>query len=896
VTEATRVHPRLGTHVLWFQVAIVVLLTSASTLLSVRHAEQSDDRVTAQALERTETTAAAVDEFLDQRIGVLLALATAPVIVEGTEAQQDAYFARVDLEAVGFGGGFGLITLDGRMTSYANSAGPDAVVDVTQRSYYQAVAASDAPFVGEAVLFRPSENLVVPIAVPVLGVDGSMRGILVGALRLDAAGEAPLLRVLGLGMTVVDRAGQVIVEGGAIGRLRSVVDDEVYASMDGGDPGVDSDAVDLQGEHNQLVSHAPVATGGWLIVVDVPRDEAFGDARRQLLQEMGIKGLISMMALGGALIAGRRLGRAADSVARSAAVSAAQSRVLERIALRHPLDEVLDTVRTEFQALSPRSDMRRRIRGLLDAEAGDTSAATDTPLRPLEDEPQQGAVAIAAHLVQVAVEQDRSASETLRSERRYRALVEANAEAVWRYVPGLPHSETSPWWRDLTGQKPAEMDGLGWLDAVHPEDRDRTEEMWRAGISAGEPFAGTFRVRNAASDYLQLELRGVPVPSEDGTTVEWIGTYVDVTEKRRQEEALLISEERNRLALDAADLGAWDWDLVTGDVVWSPVVERHVGLAPGTFPGTIEAFRSFIHPDDRAHVRDRARLALELGQPYSAEFRLVRVDGAIRWTKTSGLVIRDSSGRPVRLLGIDVDSTQEKERQVERQLFLASVAHDLKNPIAVLKASAQLLQRRISRGLPIDTQETRTRLAIIESNAARLARRLDDLSDISQLEAGYPVDLTLAPVDLVTIATTCVEAARRATVAHNLRLEADQPTLVGSWDGSRIERVLDNLISNAIKYSPDGGDVNVRLWSDSVNALVSVADEGMGVPDTDWDAIFRFRQRGSNVGSISGSGVGLAGAARLVELAGGEISVSAGNGPGATFVVRLPLSTSEESA
>lgn len=231
MTEATRVHPRLGTHALWFLVAIVVLLTSASTLLSVRHAEQSDDRVAAQALERTETTAAAVDEFLDQRIGVLLALATAPVIVEGTEAQQDAYFARVDLETIGFGGGFGSITLDGRMTSYANAAGPDAVVDVTQLSYYRAVVASDAPFVGEAVLSRPSENLVVPIAVPVRGADGTMRGILVGALRLDATGEAPLLRILGPEMTVVDRAGQVIVEGGAIGRLRSVVDDEVYASM-----------------------------------------------------------------------------------------------------------------------------------------------------------------------------------------------------------------------------------------------------------------------------------------------------------------------------------------------------------------------------------------------------------------------------------------------------------------------------------------------------------------------------------------------------------------------------------------------------------------------------------------------------------------------------------------
>ena len=167
---------RPGRHILQLLVAIIMLLTGASTLLSFRHAEQSDDRVTAQAMARTETTAAAVDEYLDQRIGVLLALGTAPVFVEGTPEQQDAYFARVDLERVGFGGGFGLVSLDGRMTSFADSAGPDAVVDVTRRSYYQAVVASGAPFVGEAVLAQPSAFLVIPIAVPVQAVDGAMRG------------------------------------------------------------------------------------------------------------------------------------------------------------------------------------------------------------------------------------------------------------------------------------------------------------------------------------------------------------------------------------------------------------------------------------------------------------------------------------------------------------------------------------------------------------------------------------------------------------------------------------------------------------------------------------------------------------------------------------------------
>ena len=878
---------RPGTNVLWLLVAIIVVLSGVSTVLSIRHAEESDDRVTSRALERIETTASAVDEYLAQRISVLQALASAPVFVQGTPEQHDEYMARVDLETLGFGGGFAVVSLDGQMTAAASFSEPDQVVDVSQRDYYQAVRDARRPFVGKAVLSQPTGFLVVPVAVPVWSLDGQMRSILVGALRLDDSGEPPLLRIIGPDIT--------IVEHGAIAQLRSVAEDPVYRQMTSSIRGVDRDATDLAGESEQLVSHAPVGTGAWLIVADTPRAGAFGGARRQLLQELAIKGLLAMLALSGAVIAARHMDRAARNVARSAALSAAQSRVLEQIALRRPFVEVMESLRRELVPIFPSAGMQERLvdlqRAATDLESN--AVATMDP-GPAVGSGDLEAYAVAGHLVEIAVEQERSANETLQSERRYRALVEANSAAVWRYVPGTPYSETSQWWPKFTGQTPDDMNGLGWLDAVHPDDRERTQQLWTSSIAAGQPFSGSFRVQSAAGESRHLVMRGVPVPSPDGESVEWIGTYDDVTEERRREEALRISEERQRLALESADLGSWDWDLLTGEVIWSPVVERHVGLAPGTFAGTIEAFRSFIHPDDRDYVSERARRAFELGGPFEAEFRMVRADGAIRWTRNSGSVIRDSSGNPVRLLGIDIDTTEEKARSSERQLFLTSVAHDLKNPLAVLKASTQLLQRRAARGHHIDAEEAKVRLSIIESNASRLARRLDDLSDLSLLEAGFTIDLNLGPVDLVQVATSCIAAARRVAMAHNLRLETEQREIVGSFDAGRIERVLDNLISNAIKYSPDGGEILVRLWSDPVNAYVSVADHGIGVPISDRDAVFEFRKRGSNVGSTPGSGVGLAGAARLIELAGGEITIATHDGPGTTFLVRLPLSPVDE--
>jgi PAS domain S-box-containing protein len=760
---------RPGTRILWLLVAIIVLLSGVSTVLSYRHAQDSGNRVAARALERIETTAAAVQEYLTQRTGVLQALATAPIFVEGTPEQHDAYMARVDLETLGFGGGFALVSPEGLMTASATFSSPEQTVDVSQRDYFQAVRDTGQPFVGQAVLSQPSEVLVVPIAVPVWTAGGEMRGVLVGALRLDDSGEQPLLRLIGADTTIVDRAGQIIVEQGAIAQLRSVSDTPAYRDMTTSGAEVDRDATDLAGETGQFVSSAAVAAGGWLVVTDTSRSVAFGRAREQLAQELTIKGMLAALAMAGAFVAARHVDRAAASVGRSAAVSAAQSRVLERIALRHPLGEVLRTIRSEFLTLYPGGAMRERLDELERfALHPDGQRAVDTAVRlSMEDAGEREALSVAEHLVGIASEQDRAArardesemtvrrlvdtnvlgvftaevsgrvleandlflsmleysrsdleagginlqamtpeewvaqteealtrlqrdgqfpgyekeyrtkrgsrvpvlvgkaiirggvfigyaldltelkraeEEVGRSERRYRALVEASSAAVWRYVSGHHHSETSPWWMEFTGQSPDDMDDFGWLDAVHSDDRERTREMWTSAILSGLAFQGTFRVRSAAGVFRQLDMRGVPVPSADGETVEWIGTYDDITEEREQAEALRISEERQRLALDAADLGAWDWGLATGRVTWSPVVERHVGLAPGTFGGTIEAFREFIHPDDREYAEGRVRAALEHGKPYTAEFRMVRTDGAIRWTRTRGLVIHDWSG------------------------------------------------------------------------------------------------------------------------------------------------------------------------------------------------------------------------------------------------------------
>ena len=227
-----------------------------------------------------------------------------------------------------------------------------------------------------------------------------------------------------------------------------------------------------------------------------------------------------------------------------------------------------------------------------------------------------------------------------------------------------------------------------------------------------------------------------------------------------------------------------------------------------------------------------------------------------------------------------------------RDEFVATISHDLRNPLSTIKGHVQLLRRSIRRGVAPEAAQLDTRLANLEVTAADMERIIGDLLDAAQLEAGRPLDLRREPADLVTLVSRCVAAYEKLSAAHRLRLLASAPTAPGFWDVSRLERVVANLLANAIKYSPAGGDVVVSVDVDAESAILTVRDEGLGIPATDVPHIFERFHRGSNVERISGTGIGLASAKDIVERHGGTISLTSVEGQGTTVVVHLPLATS----
>jgi PAS domain S-box-containing protein len=227
-----------------------------------------------------------------------------------------------------------------------------------------------------------------------------------------------------------------------------------------------------------------------------------------------------------------------------------------------------------------------------------------------------------------------------------------------------------------------------------------------------------------------------------------------------------------------------------------------------------------------------------------------------------------------------------------RDEFLSSVSHDLKNPLATIKARAQVLRRRVGH-LPEDQQERfYVGLDSIDTTAGKMTRLIDDLVDVVHLRIGRPLTLRYEDVDLVKLVRQVV-SEQQSTLRRRLTFQSSLEELPAALEVARSARVLVNLISNAAKYSPEGREITVTLERETASeepmAVISVIDQGIGIPAADLPHVFERFFRASNAGDVEGSGIGLAGALQIVEHHGGTMEVRSQEGEGTTFTARLPL-------
>jgi signal transduction histidine kinase len=227
-----------------------------------------------------------------------------------------------------------------------------------------------------------------------------------------------------------------------------------------------------------------------------------------------------------------------------------------------------------------------------------------------------------------------------------------------------------------------------------------------------------------------------------------------------------------------------------------------------------------------------------------------------------------------------------------RDHLMASASHDLKTPLASIRLLVHVLKRDAEKG-QVTPEQLRERLELIEANVNKMSSLIREMLDVARLQGGKPIQLQLADTDLVALTKRVAGNLEVDSSRHRIRVEASEASLTGRWDAGRLERLLTNIVNNARKYSPAGGEVTIgvsrgrRAGGDV--AMVQIRDRGAGIAPEDLPHVFDWFYRGRNTGHVSGTGVGLASAKMIVEKHGGSIDIKSGLGRGTTVTITLPL-------
>lgn len=444
----------------------------------------------------------------------------------------------------------------------------------------------------------------------------------------------------------------------------------------------------------------------------------------------------------------------------------------------------------------------------------------------------------------------------------------ASTDGAFRWV--------NPRWTELLGWRAESLHGSLLTNLIHPDDVDRMGEAL-SRMSAGEPAPlHRSRCRRCGGGYLWLEWS--ITPAEDGTLC---CVARDVTPRilaehdgKRRAELLELAEEVSRT-------GHWYIDLVAESFSWSPEIYRIHGLDPDTFIPDFASSIEAYHPEDRSRAAGLFLRAVEHGEPFDFELRLIRPNGAIRLVHSIGRPERDELGYVVGIFGVfrDITDDERVRRIQELEHFSYVVSHDLRAPIRTIRAFMELIEAEQDLRLDPQGQE---HWSFVQDAAARLDRLVRDLARYAR--AGAPT--ACASVELDTVLEAVRDDLQELVEASGATITSSAlPTVLG--EPSRLRQVFQNLISNAIRFrgeEPPRIEISARREDRFVQ--IEVRDNGRGFEPRYSDRIFEPFQR-LDGGQIEGTGIGLAIVKRIVQEAGGNVWASSVPGVGSVFTLRL---------
>ena len=507
---------------------------------------------------------------------------------------------------------------------------------------------------------------------------------------------------------------------------------------------------------------------------------------------------------------------------------------------------------------------------------------------------QEGAELILLAIEDVT-ERRRAEAERQEIETRFTSLVKNIKDHA---IFTLDHEGRVTSWNvaaeQVLGYSEAEALGQHFAFIFTPDDRQQgmPEAELRAAREVGRAEDERWHLRKGGERFWALGIVSA-LHDTDGRLTGFSKILRDMTDWKRAEQIMQANEQRLRLALNAAYTVAFEWDIVRNEVR-----RQHSRLVaapetPEERPSSLEEFVEAVHPDDRE--RFLANLHSALAYPergYRAEYRMCEPDGRIVWLTEHGYLECDEQGQPQRLIGLIQDVTERKaadaalqEANRRKDAFLATLAHELRNPLAPIRTGLDLIE-----ALRGDASACEEPIRMMDRQVNHLVRLVDDLLDVSRISRGK-IQLRQERLELAEIIHAALAMCESSLSQGDRHVSVNVPSQPLSVEGDRVRlvQVFANLLNNAARFTDAGGRIDIRVTPRGERVEIQVQDDGRGIPSERLGKIFEiFSQAEPGLGA--GLGIGLSLVQGLVELHGGKVSAeSQGSGCGATFTVFLPL-------
>jgi PAS domain S-box-containing protein len=478
------------------------------------------------------------------------------------------------------------------------------------------------------------------------------------------------------------------------------------------------------------------------------------------------------------------------------------------------------------------------------------------------------------------------------SETKYREIVETAQEGI--LVSDLDGIITFSNERmaQLIGYTIEELTGRSGLELVPELDLPKVMDKFQER-QAG--FKDTYEIwmQHRDGQLVCLLASGAPIHDSSGRHTGNLGMYIDITERKRAEEANRIWKERFEMAQRAAGVGIWDWDIETGRLEWTPEMFVLFGLDPITSKASFDTWNSSLHPNDREGANARIDQALREHRYLDNEYRVIRPDVEVIWINALGHGDYDDQDRPVRISGICIDITRRKRIEeelvrsnAELQQFAYVASHDLQEPLRMVMSYLALLKKNYGNELSPKAKEY---LSIADDGANRMRQLVNDLLQYSRVETQgrefIRVDMNKVAEAVTNDLHVAISESRAEVIIDKL------PTVLA--DESQMKQLLTNLISNGLKFrstKPPQIEVSARCHGNEW--IFAVEDNGIGIDAQYHNKLFKMFQRLQNRYEYPGTGIGLAISKKIVERHGGRIWVESESDQGSTFFFSLPADRS----